>query len=266
MLFAINVLDALPGLWARVIFPPLILLACLRRFDDWLLWFGISVVTTVALVAGYHTLDNHHYLMVYMNWAACLSLFVSDRGKGIHVYRRQCQILLGMVMLFAASWKALSGEFLNGEAIEVLMLTDGRFQYFVQLTADLSGADLAAVRDEFAMFLAGETESLHLAESEQIRVLAKGFAITGFAVELLIAVLFLLPARTLETWRTGALTVLFLPLYFVLPVVTFGQLLVALAVGHLEGAGEGVGLRVWILTAAFVILSLAYWETLRLLL
>lgn len=72
--------------------------------------------------------DNHKWLFIYL----LLNHIIYKFHDNIEFYKRNAQLLIGIVFLFATFWKIYGGEYLDGSFFEYAFLADERLQPFVK--------------------------------------------------------------------------------------------------------------------------------------
>jgi hypothetical protein len=160
--------------------------------------------------------------------------------------------LIGLCFLFAALWKGISGDFLDGSFFHYTFLTDPRFR---GVTEAVGGVPPAVFREnERAISDLNRFDSLlmavHLQDTPRLIWLAQFFTWWTVAIEGLIALMFLWPeGKSISRWRDLALIVFVLSTYSVATVVGFGWLLIVMGLTQ-------VSFRVKYLRPAYLIMFL----------
>lgn len=212
----------------------LLFFAALILFERLLLnfyfWATLTVYLAVFLGLLWYTIDNLSFLIFYW-WLGYTLYLAIDRPTG--AFRTFTQLLIGTIFLFAVIWKLISPDFISGEFYEwefmtdkrlgpvaVLLVKDYTFQEYqenVQLTEQSDALAKNPVKFTF---------------HEEFTRLAKLFTFATLFLELLVAILFLLPVEKLRAWRTASLLIFILSAYPVVPVTQFGGVLCAMGIAQ----------------------------------
>ena len=212
--------------------PSVLLLACAGllapRFRDLpALWLLLAVLAGWRVIADWPLADNHAYLLGYWCLAAFMALRVEPSGP---ILARTAGLLLGLVFLFATLWKGLTPNYVDGRFFANALVTDPRFEDFTLLSGGLDPQTLYHNRDVLELAIDART-----IEPPAFRVLVNLITWWTLVIEGLLAVVWLLPARSLAGRQRHWLMVLFcVSTYAVATVAGFGWLIVAMAVTTLR--------------------------------
>lgn len=196
-------------------------------------WAVAFVAVGARQLATWHSLDDHIVVTTYWCGAIAAGLGARDARATLALSARG---LVGLVFAFAAGWKVLSGQFLDGTFFRYSLLFDDRFEVVGRTLAGttdrIRDADAAAV----ARLLAGPGGGeVVLQEGPGGPALAMAFTWWGVLIEVAVALAFLLPLR--GRWRGlrhGTLFAFVGTTYVVLPVGAFGALLLVLGAAQAE--------------------------------
>ena len=202
----------------------LMLLSPLLLLSRWT-WFAVFAAMAWVLMENWQTIDNHKYLMTY--WALACALCVSVRNSE-EVLSWNGRILIGLAFAFAAVWKILPGEFLDGSFFHGLFLTDGRFYGFSMLAGGLDGE---VIKENFGLMKRllsspGAKAAVVLSSSPRLEFIAWVASYWVLLVEGSIAIAFLIPLRMprVETVRHLILMLFVCTTYVLAPVDRFPSL------------------------------------------
>ena len=202
----------------------LMLLSPLLLLSRWT-WFAVFGAMAWVLMENWQTIDNHKYLMTY--WALACALCVSVRNSE-EVLSWNGRILIGLAFAFAAVWKILPGEFLDGSFFHGLFLTDGRFYGFSMLAGGLDGE---VIKENFGLMKRllsspGAKAAVVLSSSPRLEFIAWVASYWVLLVEGSIAIAFLIPFRMpgVETVRHLILMLFVCTTYVLAPVDRFPSL------------------------------------------
>lgn len=219
-------------------------------------WFVLAGFHLLPLLREWHGVDNHRWLVGYALLVVGTSFLTADPRRAL---ADQGRWLIGLVFLLAVAWKVGSGEYLDGSFFHHGLLADPRFEPVADLfglTAEQTAANEALVTD-----LRGGGPGGTLADTDGIRLAAQVMTWWGLLLELAIAAAFLLPRPTgLRRWAPVALLVFIVTTYAVVPVATFGFVLLVLAYPGLPD--RAAVRRAWAATLAFVVLWSPVWRLL----
>ena len=194
------------------------------------LWFALTLLTAIRVIADWPLADNHAYLLVYWCLAIGIALTLPDAENALSLNGR---LLIGLVFALAAGWKLLSPDYMDGTFFRVTMIREERFAGLAMALGGMSEETLAAGRE----YLAGGPlrNGVMALETQAFRRLASVITWATVALEAAIAVAFLWPRRDWITRYRHAFMLTFLVLAYAGPTVAgFGWLLVAMGLAQCE--------------------------------
>ncbi|WAS90638.1 hypothetical protein [Nannocystis punicea] len=195
-------------------------------------WFAVGAATLLGTYHDRFSADNHKYLLGYWCLALFCALLDGDPRRNL---ARTARLLIGLSFLFAAGWKALSADFLDGAFFHHALLSDERFAGLARTIGGLSDADQRFNRAAMEALASHDStlEIVALRSTPAVAELATFLTWWTIAIEAAIAAAFLWPAKN-EGRRVGdALLIAFvLSTYAVAPVLGFGWLLVIMGVAQ----------------------------------
>ena len=190
-------------------------------------WGGLFIAVGGRQLDTWHTLDDHTIASTYWCGAMALGLRARERQETLAASAR---LLIGTLFAFAAGWKLLSGQFVDGTFFRYSLLFDDRFD----TVADVVGGTSAGVRQEGidqvsqVLFGAGDGTAT-VAEGPRNAAVAWGFTWWGLLIETAVAITFLVPLRERWGWVRHATLLAFAgTTYLVVPIGGFGTLLLVL--------------------------------------
>ena len=190
------------------------------------LWAALFAGVGLRQLLTWHTLDDHVVATTYWCGAVALGLGARDRRATLATSAR---FLVGALFAFAAGWKLLSGQFVDGTFFRYTLLFDDRFEVIGSVLGGTTDAVRAASLAPASALLGGAGGEVALREGSNAVGLAQVMTWWGIAVEVAIAVAFLLPLPAAWQWTRHATLVAFAATtYLVVPVGGFGVLLLVL--------------------------------------
>jgi hypothetical protein len=221
--------------------PLVVLFALAMVFRRWVysapFWYCVATLLGASVYLNWATSDNHKYLFVYWALALCCA-FSLPRDEQDAALAATSRWLIGLCMLWATLWKLANPQYLDGGFFQYELLIDERFSHFTNWLAGVPLADLAKNRELRELLVSGHLDGLEINRvvlSGGSRVASLALLLTWWtvAIEGLLAVLFLLPARWLPSWcRNGLLIAFAVTTYSVAPVRGFGWLLMLLGMAQ----------------------------------
>jgi len=200
-----------------------------------LFWAALLALAVWRVVDAWPLGDNHSFLLCYWLLAIALATRARDADAALAWNGRA---LVGLVFAFATLWKVvLSPDYLDGRFFGVTLLDDERLEAATRLAADLDESELARLRalvreHEDGVRVPGPDDPAlppRLVASSELLT----FALV--ALELAVAVIFLVPARFgLARARDPALLFFAGTVYALAPVEGFGWLLLSMGVAQSE--------------------------------
>jgi hypothetical protein len=209
-------------------------LAIPRLLGEPLLWLAIAALAAARVLLSWPLGDNHAYLLVYWCLAVALAQWTSEPRRAAAVAARW---LIGLAFAFAVAWKALSPDYLDGRFFRVTLLMDGRFEPIARWAGGFDDEELSERRDFLGEHIDGVPAPGAAAPPEpaRLRTLAVAATAATFAIELVVALAFLCPARLrLARWRDSLLLAFCATTYAIAPVEGFGWLLLAMGLAQSE--------------------------------
>lgn len=197
-------------------------------------WYTLAALQGAAIYLNWETADNHRYLICYWSLALCC-VYSVDRRWQLPALAHNGRLLIGLCMLLATFWKLVSPDYLDGSFFQYELLADPRFEHVARWTG---GAEATALADNRALrtlltrgYQVGiETNSVQLAGSAWLPLLARLFTWWTIGLEAALALLFLWPRanRPAIIARNVLLLTFAVTTYSVAPVVGFGWVLMLL--------------------------------------
>ena len=214
-------------------------------------WFAVLAVYAVGVAPSVLEIDNHEFLLAYWLLALGLSRLQADPSAGLATSARW---LVGAAFAFAVLWKAVSPEYLSGDAFYGYLHLDPRFAGLGAAVSDLTLADgertrvvanaLRVVGDETAWFA--------VRDGPGVSRLAAVMTVWTLAIEAVVAACFLAPPSScVGRARDAALLTFLFTTYVLAPVLGFGWILVIL--GMAQAPLERRPVLAVAYTAAFVL-------------
>jgi len=218
------------------------------------LWSALTLLTGLRFYLDWPLADNHAYLLSY--W--CLALALTAWFRDQTLLQLNARYLIGLTFAFAAWQKWSSPDYVNGVFFLTTFLLDERFEDFVVLFSSITFDQIDAAREYFE----GDYRT-HPAPENLPFVIPGSFwwlAMLSTAWNLfeqtLVAVTFLAPKNSrLARLRDPALLLFCFSIYAVVPVVSFGWLLLAMGITQCDERFSTV--RYWYLFA-FITLIFYY--------
>ena len=221
------------------------------------LWLALAGLRgTDHVLGGWFLVDNHHYLLTY--WCGALGLVLLS-SKPHEVLRTNARFLLGLCFAFAALWKVVGGEYLDGSFPAYLLLTDPHASALIpglNVPADVLGANHEALLTQLSYEDFGRSVRLQGATSV-VFAAAVFIGLWTIVIEALIALGFLLPFRGRWRWiGDGSLLVFVATTYVFAPVLVFGGLL--LSMGYAQTRSTDTGRRLAYLLGFLILPPVVY--------
>lgn len=219
----------------------IVALPCLLR-PRWLrhplCWTSLVVVQIAQLPVAWHTMDNHHYLMLYATGATALAWAGPNPTVTLQIAARW--LILG-VFAFATAWKLLTPDFADGRLFVLLAHDHPALQNLARV-ADAEGAGALAADDSVSSSLDPTVASPRetMVDLPGVRALAPWLAIGTLLLEGAVALIFALPhRRVLAALRAAALLGFAAVTYVLAPVVGFAWILLALGLAQADPTRTG---------------------------
>lgn len=195
------------------------------------LWFALAVLTALRFWLDWPLADNHAYLLSF--W--CLALGIAAAVKDSATLALSARLLIGLVFMLAAWQKWTSPDFMNGVFFQTTFLLDERFEDFVVLFSAVTYDQIDQARN----YLEGDYRDT-AAPATLPFVLPPSFnwlvwlsTAWNLLEQTLVAITFLAPPNSrLGRLRDMALLLFCFTIYAVVPVVSFGWLLLAMGIAQ----------------------------------
>jgi hypothetical protein len=215
------------------------------------LWVALALLTGIRFYIDWPSADNHAYLLSYWCLAFAVSAWLGNR----EVLFSNARYLVALTFGFAALQKWISPDYLNGVFFVITFFLDDRFEEFVVLFSSVTFEQIDIARE----YLEGDYRSAPAPDSLPFVIPGSMWwlAILSTAWNLfeqtLIAIAFLVPKDSrLGRIRDPLLLLFCFTIYAVVPVVSFGWLI--LAMGIAQSDGKSATLRYWYTGAFFALI------------
>jgi hypothetical protein len=215
------------------------------------LWVALALLTGIRFYIDWPSADNHAYLLSYWCLAFAISAWLGNR----EVLFSNARYLVALTFGFAALQKWISPDYLNGVFFLITFFLDERFEEFVVLFSSVTFEQIDIARE----YLEGDYRSAPAPDSLPFVIPGSMWwlAILSTAWNLfeqtLIAIAFLVPKDSrLGRIRDPLLLLFCFTIYAVVPVVSFGWLI--LAMGIAQSDGKSATLRYWYTGAFFALI------------
>lgn len=215
------------------------------------LWVALALLTGIRFYIDWPSADNHAYLLSYWCLAFAVSAWLGNR----EVLFSNARYLVALTFGFAALQKWISPDYLNGVFFLTTFFLDQRFEEFVVLFSSVTFEQIDIARE----YLEGDYRSAPAPDSLPFVIPGSMWwlAILSTAWNLfeqtLIAIAFLVPKDSrLGRIRDPLLLLFCFTIYAVVPVVSFGWLI--LAMGIAQSDGKSATLRYWYAGAFFALI------------
>lgn len=196
-------------------------------------WMLVAALIAARLVFVWPLSDNHIYLLAY--WCLALGLALTAPAPA-PTLATSSRWLVGAAFALAVLWKAvLSPDYLDGRFFRVTLLTDERFADAALVFGGLSREQMTANRAFLAPLPEGAEllEPPSFVEPPRLRLFAAAATWGGVGLEMLIALLSLIPAAAhLQTARHLTLLAFCATTYALAPVAGFGWLLATMGLAQ----------------------------------
>jgi hypothetical protein len=218
------------------------------------LWAGLALLTGIRFYIDWPSADNHAYLLSYWCLAFAISAWLGNR----EVLFINARYLIALTFGFATLQKWFSPDYLNGVFFLVTFFVDDRFEEFVVLFSSVTFEQIDIARE----YLEGDYRSAPAPDSFPFVIPGSMWWLSILSTawnlfeQTLIAIAFLVPKDSrLGRIRDPLLLLFCFTIYAVVPVVSFGWLI--LAMGIAQNDGKSAALRYWY-TGAFMALIFFY--------
>jgi hypothetical protein len=215
------------------------------------LWAVLALLTGIRFYIDWPRADNHAYLLSYWCLAFAVSAWLGNR----EVLFSNARYLVAFTFGFAALQKCISPDYINGVFFLVTFFLDERFEEFVVLFSSVTFEQINIARE----YLEGDYRSALAPDSLPfvIPVSMWWLAILSTAWNLLeqtlIAIAFLVPKDSrLGRIRDPLLLLFCFTIYAVVPVVSFGWLILAMGLAQCDE--KSATIRYWYMGAFFALI------------
>jgi hypothetical protein len=237
---------------AGLIYRPLV---CTSNF-----WFVLVIFLAASAWQNWYTIDNHKYLMLY--WCLAISVSAAASGSPRETLRVNARWLIAFAFAFAALWKILSKDFLDGSFFYQDLLTENRFETLSKAIGGVPASALSAAADALHELKKIEHPALSvkLYDSSRLYLFAQVMTWWTVFIETAIAVTFLAP----EKWRLSRLRDIFLLVfllttYTAATVVGFGWVLSIM--GYVQARDDARWTKsLYLVSFALIIIYTGQWS------
>lgn len=205
-----------------------------ERLSSRVCWALLAVVLLQGVAFDWYAVDNHQYLIAYWVLAVNLALHHPEPEPSL---RFMAHGLIAGTFLFAATWKVVGGEFLDGRFFEGMFLIDPRLRVGSAVLGGLSPADWDSNYVALQKFWQADSprDSVRLATGPHIEAIAAMWSWGGLALESAIGTLFVVPFRWSDERLRVTAVIAFIALVYVwLPVIGFAWVILTMTLAHLE--------------------------------
>jgi len=200
-------------------------------------WFLVTCFLFAANYEHWYSIDNHKYLMTYWAIALTCTSFLGGVPGQRRVLARNAKLLIGLCMAFAALWKVISPDYLDGRFFRFTLITDPRFASVAEVAGGLGPAEFYRNRTLARSLRVGTrdapvVEEVELVDTPRLARVAGVLTWWTIGIEALLALAFLLPDRWPPgpRWRHGLLLLFAITTYSIATVIGFAWLLIIMAV------------------------------------
>ena len=184
------------------------------------LWFLASALLGGTIYLNWESSDNHKYVIAYWCLTLC-AVFTVSMERQAETLERTSRYLIGLCMLLATAWKAITPEYMNGTFFEYELLADDRFARFAEMFGGISATTLSDNRELRGLLLHGYERGLDISRvmletGSHVRSLALALTWWTVLIEGLLAVLFLWPdSKRIALLRNSTLVLFAISTYSV---------------------------------------------------
>lgn len=215
------------------------------------LWAALALLTGIRFYISWPLADNHAYLLSYWCLAFAVSAWLGNR----EVLFSNARYLVALTFGFAALQKWMSPDYLNGVFFLVTFFLDERFEDFVVLFSSVTFEQIDIARE----YLEGDYRSTPAPDSlpfvipDSMWWLAILSTAWNLLEQTLVAIVFLAPKNSrLGRLRDPMLLLFCFTIYAVVPVVSFGWLLLAMGLAQCDE--KSATIRYWYMGAFFALI------------
>jgi hypothetical protein len=188
-------------------------------------------------------------------WALTVGLGLAI-GKPESVMAISGRTMIGLIFLFAATWKWATPDFRDGSFFSLYLLADPRFKTLADLIGGIGGAGFGANRTLIGSLyeVGGTMTDVTLELGSRIRPLAAAMTYWGLAIETFLAAAWLAPIRDARRWlRHLALFAFCATTYGLVAITGFGTILLVM------GMATSQDLSRWRVAYGVGVAALAVW-------
>jgi len=225
-----------PAYWDAPVVVLCIMFLLNKRFlTSRALWFLIFLYVMALNFVYFELSANHFYLIAYWSLACALALGTQNQDIDT-VLRQNARMLLGLGFCFAALWKIMAGEYINGSFFHYSFLTRFIDSDSVPLiTWILSPVELAEnIRlKQMLQHLPVNNGSIALTTSNSIRYFSHLLSLWTLLIEAVIGVAFLFNRPKFIVRKRDYLLMLFiLTTFIIIPIDRFALILMLLGLAQ----------------------------------
>lgn len=223
-------------------------------------WFVIVVFLAASAYNNWYTIDNHKYLMLY--WCMAISVSAGASGSPRETLRVNARWLIALAFAFAALWKIISKDFLDGTFFYLNILTETRFETLAKAIGGVPASALSATADALRQLknLEHPAFSVKIYDSSRLFLFAQVMTWWTVFIETSIAVAFLAPEKwRLSRLRDAFLLVFLLTTYSAATVVGFGWVLAIM--GYVQARDDARWTKsLYLVAFALIIVYTGQWN------
>ena len=194
-------------------------------------WAIYTTFSLAIVITNWPIADNHSFLFFYWNLTILLYLWFDEEN----ILKSNSTLMIGIVFILAFIWKAfLSEDFISGEFMRFIVLSDDRFSSFTQTVLGLD-KDLISLYHENKY---GDHTIFNEAISQSV-IPNRFYSITNFityyslVLELVIGILFLFPiSKFLNKHKDCFLMLFCITVYAIATVQAFAWLLIVMGIAQ----------------------------------
>lgn len=198
------------------------------------LWGILSLVTLIAQLDFWETVDNHMWLMLYWLLVQFLATLSNRMYKTdiIIFLKHNAVFMLVFIMGVSVLQKMAGGVFMDGSFFEFTILTDERFYLIAHYLGGISTFDFFNNVDMLSN-LSDPHSPLVIKTSEAVRTVSLIFTYSIVLLEICIVFLFLYKNEKTRVLAHILNALFIITVYFIAPVYAFAFLVALLGVASL---------------------------------
>jgi hypothetical protein len=211
-------------------------------------WAFAAVLYLASFARSWFVAPHYIYLVACWLFAIALALLSRD-PSGVLAFNGR--VLLGLVFLLAVAAKAASSDYMSGKFFHYSLLFDYRFELLSNVVCGAEVDTLRAQRSHLHEVFGSvvEPKPMPFQDLSCSRWLVPLLKWWTLAIEALLAVVLLLPGRSLWAIRLALLSIFFVATYALVPIVGFAGVLFVLALAQVPSDNRKL---VPVLLAAFL--------------